>query len=143
MALRFKSERELHASLYPELDILGVKPRRKRVHAPRVSNAETMLEQLRYAGHVGWQKDYRFHPKRKWLLDCAHPALRIAIEIEGLSGNDSLGVGRHRSRAGFIEDLTKYGEAFALGWDVLRGTSQDMRSGRLLQRLVARLRIRA
>jgi len=69
----------------------------------------------------GWQREYRFHPKRKWRFDYAHPELMIAVETEG-------GVwvqGRHIRGKGYINDMEKYNAAQLLGWKVLRYTPQQ------------------
>jgi len=65
---------------------------------------------------IGWQSEYKFHPKRKWRFDFANPVLKIAIEQEG-------GVwisGRHNRGKGFLNDMEKYNQAVILGWKVLR-----------------------
>jgi len=65
------------------------------------------------------EKEYRFHPKRKWRFDRALPKKLIAIEIEGgiYSG------GRHIRGKGFTGDCEKYNQAALLGWRVFRFTS--------------------
>ncbi len=61
-------------------------------------------------------REHRFHPERRWRLDFAHLASRVAIEIEGgvWSG------GRHTRGGGFIADCEKYNTAQRLGWRVFR-----------------------
>jgi very-short-patch-repair endonuclease len=66
--------------------------------------------------------EFHFHPGRKWRFDFAHPATRIAVELEG-------GVftsGRHTRPAGFVADCDKYNAAAALGWRVFRLTRAHM-----------------
>ena len=66
-------------------------------------------------------KEYRFHPERRWRFDFAIPKYKIAIEIDG-------GVwtyGRHNRAQGYIADMTKFNEAAALGWVVLKFTPQE------------------
>jgi hypothetical protein len=70
------------------------------------------------------EREYVFHPTRKWRFDFAWPALLVAVEIEGLvvrklGGQLVLG-GRHATIGGFQEDCIKYAEAACLGWHVLR-----------------------
>ena len=74
---------------------------------------------LRWAAHcpdVGWQREHRFDPSRRWRFDFACPAARVAVEIEGgiWSG------GRHTRGVGFISDCEKYNAAAAAGWSVFR-----------------------
>ncbi len=62
------------------------------------------------------EKEFRFHPVRKWRADFAHLPSRTLIEIEG-------GIyvhGRHNRGAGFAADLEKYLEAALAGWRVVR-----------------------
>ena len=62
------------------------------------------------------EKEFRFHPFRRWRADFAHLPSRTLIEIEG-------GIyvhGRHNRGAGFAADLEKYLEASLAGWRVVR-----------------------
>lgn len=62
------------------------------------------------------EKEFRFHPQRKWRFDYAFPHVKLAIEVEG-------GVytqGRHTRIAGFKGDIEKYNEATRYGWRLLR-----------------------
>ena len=44
------------------------------------------------------QREYRFHPERKWRFDFAWPERRFAVEIEGITP----GQGRHQTIKGFL-----------------------------------------
>lgn len=65
--------------------------------------------------------EFRFEPSRRWRADFAVPALRVLIEIEGVSKRTS----RHTTIAGYRGDCRKYNAANCRGWNVLRYT-QDM-----------------
>ena len=70
------------------------------------------------------EREYRFHPVRKWRFDYAWVEQKVALEQEG-------GVfrgGRHTSGAGFVKDIEKYNTATMLGWRIIRGTPQQVRS---------------
>ena len=70
----------------------------------------------RASGGPELEKEFRFHPTRKWRADFAHLPSRTLIEIEG-------GIyvnGRHNRGAGFAADLEKYMEASLAGWRVIR-----------------------
>ena len=71
------------------------------------------------------EREHKFHPKRKWRLDFAWPAQKVALECEGAVWTG----GRHVSGSGFTEDCTKYAEATLLGWRVFRATSAHVKSG--------------
>ena len=67
------------------------------------------------------QREYRFHPTRRWRFDFAWPEHKLAVEVEG-----GLWIrGRHNRAKGYESDLQKYNEATLLGWRLLR-FSPDM-----------------
>lgn len=77
------------------------------------------------------EREYRFHPARRWKFDFAWPDLRVALEVEG-------GVwvgGRHTSGSGFMKDMEKYNAAALLGWRVLRCTPSSLNSAGTLNML--------
>lgn len=91
------------------------------------SNGELALQaQLRKL--PGWVREYKFHPRRKWLFDFANPAVRLAVEIDG--GSATQGHGQVSSRE---RDYLKQNEAIAHGWRVLRGSTRQAEDGRLLE----------
>ena len=64
------------------------------------------------------EKEYKFHPTRKFRFDYAFPRIKLAVEFEG-------GIwvqGRHTKGAGYAKDCFKYNSAADLGWTVLRYT---------------------
>ena len=68
------------------------------------------------------EKEFKFHPVRKWRFDYAFPEHKIALEVEG-------GVwtgGRHTSSVGFLNDMEKYNTATLMGWRVFRTTPDDL-----------------
>jgi very-short-patch-repair endonuclease len=80
-----------------------------------------------YRPHMvpAWEREYHFHPTRRWRFDFAWPGVRLAVEIEGLSSGKS----RHTTFAGYAEDTVKYNTAALMGWRVLRFTQSQIRSG--------------
>ena len=71
------------------------------------------------------EEEHKFHPNRKWRFDWAIPALKIAVEYEGLGFNQ---VSRHTTSTGFTGDTEKYNSAVGLGWKVLRFTAQNYKN---------------
>lgn len=68
------------------------------------------------------QREYKFHPTRKWRLDYAWPDKFLAVEVEG-------GVwvkGRHNHPSGFLKDMDKYNQLTMYGWRLLRFTPQSL-----------------
>jgi hypothetical protein len=68
--------------------------------------------------------EYQFHRKRKFRFDWAIPALKIAIEYEGLMSEKS----GHTTIAGYTKDTTKYNLAQQLGWKVIRVTALNYKT---------------
>lgn len=89
---------------------------------------ETMALHLR-ADKIdnGMEREYKFHPTRKWRFDFAWPKLKIALEIEGVVWGDAKG--RHQTALGIAKDCEKYNEATRMGWDVYRFTGAQVKSG--------------
>ncbi len=71
------------------------------------------------------EREYQFAPPRRWRFDFVWPDRYIALEIEGGAFR---GKG-HRSVRQFLSDMEKYNEATILGWNVLRCTTDDIKSG--------------
>ena len=64
------------------------------------------------------EREFQFHPTRKWSFDFAFPDCGVAIELEGGAGTG----GRHTTFTGFANDCEKYNAAAERGWLVLRYT---------------------
>ena len=68
------------------------------------------------------EREFLFHPGRRWRADFAHLPSRTLIEVEG-------GIwirGRHNRAQGFLADIEKYFEAAMGGWRVLRLSEQEL-----------------
>lgn len=77
------------------------------------------------------QREYRFHPERKWRFDFAWPERKVALEVEG-------GIwvrGAHTRGAHFISDCDKYNAAGLMGWRVFRVTEAHIRRGNIVELL--------
>ena len=68
------------------------------------------------------EREWRFHPVRRWRFDFAFPDARVAIECEGGTWSRS----RHVRGKGYAQDCLKYSAAAAMGWAVLRFTGTMM-----------------
>lgn len=82
------------------------------------------------------EREYHFHPARKWAFDFAWPALLLAVEVEG----GQWVRGRHQRGKGFADDCEKYNAAAALGWTVLRFTGSQVECGAAFMATVEILR---
>lgn len=81
--------------------------------------AKSEIEWVMKQTGMDYQKEFRFHPVRKWRFDFAIPEIKLAIEYEGIIADKS----RHTNIKGYTEDANKYNEAQKLGWKVLRYTA--------------------
>jgi len=101
-----------------------------RQPAPAVRQPSPLEEETAFlldnAGIV-YQREYRFHPERKWQFDFALPERKIALEVEGGIWSS----GRHTRGGGFDADCEKYNAAAMMGWRVLRITSVMLADGRV------------
>lgn len=103
-----------------------------------MSAAEILLAaQLEQAG-IPFEREYRFHPERKWRADAAvwiDPLSKrygieadILVEIEG----GAYVAGRHTRGPAFEADCEKYAAAAILGYRVIRATPRQVEDGRCL-----------
>ena len=75
------------------------------------------------------EREYRFHPTRRWRFDLAFVKSKVAIEIEG-------GIwimGRHNRGLGMIKDMEKYNEAMYYGSYMARFTPKMVKDGSAMQ----------
>ena len=77
----------------------------------------------------GMEREYKFHPGRKWRFDFCWPEHDLAVEIEGGIWKK----GRHVNPRGFTKDLEKYNEATVRGWRVIRVTPKMLEDGTAMQ----------
>jgi len=68
------------------------------------------------------EKEYVFHPGRRWRADFAHIPSRTLIEIEGRIWIQ----GRHNRAEGFLANIEKYFEAELAGWTVFRLSERQL-----------------
>lgn len=94
--------------------------------------------QLKMARFPIAEREYKFHPDRRFRFDFAWPDYKISLETEGgvFSG------GRHTRGTGFTSDCVKYNLAAIAGWLVLRVTGNMVKNGEALQFLEQALKSR-
>lgn len=76
--------------------------------------------------HITPEREYVFHPERKWRFDFAWPKHKIAVEIDG---GTKFGKSYHSKGQGYVNDCRKANEACLLEWLVFRFTTDMVHSG--------------
>lgn len=101
-----------------------------------MSELEDLLAFQLKAAKIKYEREYRFHPTRKFRFDFAFPGARLAAEIDGgiWSG------GRHVRGSGVESDCTKQNLATLAGWRLLRFTGRHVKSGEALQTILDALK---
>jgi Uncharacterized protein conserved in bacteria len=118
---------------------LYAKPRSKtkrRVSVKKervVSEGEAMLVQHLKSHKIGFEQEYKFHPKRKWRADFFITGTKILVEVEG--GIWMAGGGRHTRGKGYIGDMEKYNSAAMLGFTILRFSTEQVKSGLAIKQI--------
>ena len=92
--------------------------------------SDEFYTQLVYAG-LEPEREFKFHPVRKWRFDFAYPSYMVAVEFEG--GIWLPTAGRHNRGSGFLADCEKYNEAAILGWRIIKITDLHVKNGQGLK----------
>jgi hypothetical protein len=88
------------------------------------------------------EREFVFHPVRKWRFDFAWKDVKVAVEIEGVTKfGGSKAIGRHQRPEGMAKDCEKYNAALDLGWVVYRFT-QDLVTASAVEQVAAALKRR-
>jgi very-short-patch-repair endonuclease len=90
---------------------------------------ETLLFQIKAEGLPEPEREWRFHPTRKWRLDFAYPEKRIGIEVQG-------GIyvrGAHSRGTGLERDYEKLNTAQMLGWTVFQFSRKMIESSEAIE----------
>ena len=80
---------------------------------------------------IEFEQEFEFHPKRKWRADFHLVGKKILVEVEGgiWSG------GRHTRGKGYIGDMEKYNAATMMGFQVIRFSTDQVKSGHAIQQI--------
>ncbi|HCQ9956913.1 TPA: DUF559 domain-containing protein [Acinetobacter baumannii] len=107
------------------------KKRRSAKQTREPSVGEVLLATHLRVCKIGFEQEYKFHPKRKWRADFLITGTKILIEVEGgiWSG------GRHTRGKGYIGDMEKYNSAAMMGFTVLRFSTEQVKSGMALKQI--------
>lgn len=80
---------------------------------------------------IKFEQEFYFHPDRKWRADFHLIDKKILVEVEGgiWSG------GRHTRGKGYLRDLEKYNAATMMGFQVIRFSTDQVKSGHAIQQI--------
>jgi very-short-patch-repair endonuclease len=103
---------------------------RVKTHQGESIGESLLANQLRVL-KISFEQEYKFHPKRKWRADFHIVGKKILVEVEGgvWSG------GRHTRGNGYIGDMEKYNAAVVMGYQVLRFSTEQVKSGLAVQQI--------
>lgn len=96
-------------------------------HARGNAVCDALAESMRLSGIPSVEREFRFHPVRRWRFDIAARAHSLAVEVDG-----GAFTGGHSRGKAYEAECLKFCEAAILGWRVLRVTPQMVKSGQAL-----------
>ena len=105
---------------------------RPKVKGEKVPNEfEAKLARELKTLRIKFEQEFYFHPERKWRADFHLIDKKILVEIEGgiWSG------GRHTRGKGYIGDMEKYNAATMIGFQVIRFSTDQVKSGHAIQQI--------
>lgn len=105
---------------------------RPKVKGEKVPNEfEAKLARELKTLKIKFEQEFYFHPERKWRADFHLIDKKILVEVEGgiWSG------GRHTRGKGYIGDMEKYNAATMMGFQVIRFSTDQVKSGHAIQQL--------
>ena len=105
---------------------------RPKVKGEKVPNEfEAKLARELKTLKIKFEQEFYFHPDRKWRADFHLIDKKILVEVEGgiWSG------GRHTRGKGYLRDLEKYNAATMMGFQVIRFSTDQVKSGHAIQQI--------
>ena len=109
----------------------GAKTKRPKRGGKVESEGESLLSLQLKALKIAFEREFKFCQDRKWRADFHMVGKMILIEVEGgiWSG------GRHTRAKGYLGDMEKYNSATALGYQVIRFSTEQVKSGLAIQQI--------
>ena len=106
--------------------------KRPKVKGEKVPNEfEAKLAQELKTLKIEFEQEFEFHPKRKWRADFHLVGKKILVEVEGAIWSG----GRHTRGKGYIGDMEKYNVATMMGYQVIRFSTDQVKSGHAIQQI--------
>ena len=106
--------------------------KRPKVKSEKIPNEfEAKLARELKTLKIEFEQEFEFHPKRKWRADFHLVGKKILVEVEGAIWSG----GRHTRGKGYIGDMEKYNAATMMGFQVLRFSTDQVKSGLAIQQI--------
>lgn len=106
--------------------------RRPKVKGEKIPNEfEAKLARELKTLKIEFEQEFEFHPKRKWRADFHLVGKKILVEVEGAIWSG----GRHTRGKGYIGDMEKYNAATMMGFQVIRFSTDQVKSGHAIQQI--------
>lgn len=106
--------------------------KRPKVKSEKIPNEfEAKLARELKTLKIEFEQEFEFHPKRKWRADFHLVGKKILVEVEGAIWSG----GRHARGKGYIGDMEKYNAATMMGFQVLRFSTDQVKSGHAIQQI--------
>lgn len=106
--------------------------KRPKVKGEKVPNEfEAKLARELKTLKIEFEQEFEFHPKRKWRADFHLVGKKILVEVEGAIWSG----GRHTRGKGYIGDMEKYNAATMMGFQVIRFSADQVKSGHAIQQI--------
>ncbi|MFN4186709.1 MAG: DUF559 domain-containing protein [Acinetobacter johnsonii] len=97
-----------------------------------VSEGEAILSQHLRTLKIEFEQEFKFHPSRKWRADFHLKDKKILVEVEGGIWSN----GRHTRGKGYLGDLEKYNAATMMGYQVIRFSTEQVKSGKAIEQIL-------
>ncbi|MDR6628135.1 very-short-patch-repair endonuclease [Acinetobacter lwoffii] len=106
--------------------------KRPKVKGEKIPNEfEAKLARELKTLKIEFEQEFEFHPKRKWRADFHLVGKKILVEVEGAIWSG----GRHTRGKGYIGDMEKYNAATMMGFQVIRFSTDQVKSGHAIQQI--------
>ena len=109
----------------------AVKTKRPKRGGKVESEGESLLSLQLKALKIAFEREFKFCQDRKWRADFHMVGKMILIEVEGGIWSN----GRHTRAKGNLGDMEKYNSATALGYQVIRFSTEQVKSGLAIQQI--------
>ena len=96
------------------------------------SEGEVILATALRALNIEFDQEFKFHPSRMWRADFHLKGKKILVEVEGGIWSN----GRHTRGSGYLGDLEKYNAATMMGYQVIRFSTEQVKSGKAIEQIL-------